>query len=321
MKGGENNMAQTYKNMLKSQLIKLNRLGQSRHKAKEELAKEYRDKGQNKPFEKAVEGVYSINTFRAYLKHGEHFINWCVSEKGCKTYGKSLEELRQYAPEYLQAREAEGKSLYSLKSEKSALGKIFGGEIPYKFAEKRQIKNITRSRGEAVRDTHFNPEKNQDLVTIAKATGGRREDISKLTPKSFITDHKGRLWVIFTQSKGGRDRISPVLPQYTEAVKEIIKGKSDKPNEPIFKRINTNADIHSYRREYAQTLYNTVAHDHDYRDDLMGMYPTRKEKAKGDYYYSHTKDLPFKGCRDDIYIVTQALGHNRLEVTVNHYLK
>lgn len=318
MKGGER-MAKTYKHLVKDKLISLQRYGQSRHKAKEELAKEYRDKGQNKPFEKAVEGIYSFNTYKAYLKHAYHFVEWCINNKGCKTYGKSLEDLRQYAPEYLQAREAEGKSLYSLKSEKSALGKIFGGEIPYKFAEKRQIKNITRSRGEAVRDTHFNPEKNQDLVTIAKATGGRREDISKLTPKSFITDHKGRLWVIFTQSKGGRDRLSPVLPQYTEAVKAIIKGKSD--NEPIFNHINTNADIHSYRREYAQTLYNTVVNDHDYRDDLMGMYPTRKEKAKGDYYYSHTKDLPFKGCRDDIYIVTQALGHNRLEVTVNHYLK
>ena len=319
MKGG-GNMAQTYKNMLKSKLIKLNRLGQSRHKAKEALNKEYRDRGQNKPFEKAVEGIYSINTFKAYLKHGEHFIDWCVSEKGCKTYGKSLEELRRYAPEYLQAREAEGLSLYSLKAEKSALGKIFGGEIPYTFTEKRQIKNITRSRGKAVRDTHFNPEKNQELVIIAKATGGRREDIGKLTPKSFITDHKGRLWVIFAQSKGGRNRISPVLPQYTEAVKAIIKSKSDN-DKPIFARINTNADIHSYRREYAQTLYATVANDHEYRDDLLGMYPSRKEKAKGDYYYSHTKDLPFKGCRDDIYIVSQALGHNRLEVTVNHYLK
>lgn len=317
MKGGEH-MAKTYKNMLKSKLIKLNRLGQSRHKAKEALNKEYRDRGQNKPFDKAVEGIYSINTFKTYLKHGEHFIDWCIKQ-GCKTYGKSLDDLRQYAPAYLQAREAEGLSLYSLKAEKSALGKIFGGEIPYKFAEKRQIKNITRSRGKAVRDTHFSPSKNQDLVTIAKATGGRREDISKLTPQSFITDHKGRLWVVFTQSKGGRDRISPVLPQYTEAVTAIIKGKPD--NEPIFKHINTNADIHSYRRYYAQTLYATVADDHGYRDDLMGMYPPRREKAKGDYYYSHTKELPFKGRRDDIYIVTQALGHNRLEVTVNHYLK
>lgn len=305
--------------MLKSKLIKLNRLGQSRHKAKEALNKEYRDRGQNKPFDKAVEGIFSINTFKAYLKHGEHFIDWCISFKGCKTYGKSLEELRQYAPDYLKAREAEGLSLYSLKSEKSALGKIFGGEIPYKFKEQRKVINITRSRGKAVRDTHFSPERNQELVTIAKATGGRREDISKLTPQSFIADHKGRLWVVFTQSKGGRDRISPVLPQYTEAVTNIIKGKPD--NEPIFDHINTNADIHSYRRYYAQTLYATVADDHDYRDDLMGMYPPRREKATGDYYHSHTKDLPFKGRRDDIYIVTQALGHNRLEVTVNHYLK
>lgn len=319
MKGGEH-MAKTYKHLVKDKLISLQRYGQSRHKAKEALEKEYRDKGQIKPFEKAVEGIYSFNTYKTYLKHGYHFVEWCIKNKGCKTYGKNLDELRQYAPEYLQAREAEGLSLYSLKSEKSALGKIFGEEIPYKFKEQRKVINITRSRGKAVRDTHFSPEKNQELVIIAKATGGRREDISKLTPQSFITDHKGRLWVIFSQSKGGRNRISPVLPQYTEAVKNIIKSKSD-DDKPIFDRINTNADIHSYRREYAQSLYNAVANDHEYRDDLLGMYPSRKEKAKGDFYYSHTKELPFKGRRDDIYIVTQALGHNRLEVTVNHYLK
>ena len=51
------------------------------------------------------------------------------------------------------------------------------------------------------------------------------------------------------------------------------------------------------------------------------MYPPRVEKVKGDTYTTKGQDNVFQGKRDDIYIITQALGHNRLDVAVNHYLR
>ena len=50
-------------------------------------------------------------------------------------------------------------------------------------------------------------------------------------------------------------------------------------------------------------------------------YPTRDKKGYDVYYARGDKKTAFRGFKDDIYIISQALGHNRLSVTVNHYLK
>lgn len=265
-----------------------------------------------------VDTIHSINTFNTYMQHCNAFVEWCINEKGIN---KNIEinKIEYLAKEYLAYREAEGKSLYTLKSEKAALGKLYQHEIDYKFKDKRSYDKITRSRNESIKDKHFSEEKNKDLVNIAKATGGRREDLSKLTPSSFF-EIKGQLYVNFNQSKGGRDRTAPILPEYQKEIKEFIKDKQQ--NEKLFERINTNADIHSYRREYAKSLYELVKNNKEKREEYSKIYPQRNEpNVKGDMYISHSKENQFKGKRDDIYIVSQSLGHNRLEITVNHYLK
>lgn len=196
---------------------------------------------------------------------------------------------------------------------------MYSKEIDYKFKEARTVDKITRSRNETERQKHFSEEKNRDLVNIAKATGGRREDISKLTPQNFFTDSKNNLWVRFEESKGGRDRVAPVLPQYKDAVKEFISTKDNE--EHLFDKIHNAADIHAYRREYAQELYNLVKDDKDKAQEYALKYPERANKGYNTYYARGDRATAFRGLKDDIYIVSQALGHNRLSVTVNHYLK
>ena len=44
------------------------------------------------------EGIYSWNTYKTYLKHGNYFAQWVRKEKGCKVLG----EARKYVDEYLQ---------------------------------------------------------------------------------------------------------------------------------------------------------------------------------------------------------------------------
>ncbi len=305
----------TLQNQIKSNLIKKTRIGESRHEAKQALREE---KGENYRFGMAVDTIHSIKTFDTYREHCDRFAQWCIDEKGVKKAEK-LENIEKYAPEYLKAKEAEGLSLYSLKAYKSALGKLYGHEIDYKFKEHRTYDKIERSRTEAVRDKHFSVERNRDLVVICRATGGRREDIGKLTPEKFREDERGNLWVEFDQSKGGRNRIAPVLPKYEKEVREIL-GKSE-PEKPLFDHVHGACDVHGYRREYAKELYNLVSEDKEKGREYALQYPVRYENVKGDTYYSHSKEHPFKGNRDDIHIVSQALGHNRLEVTVNHYLK
>lgn len=309
----------TLNNQIQHTLTQKARIGESRHKAKEELKQEYAQRGEKVPFGTAIDGIHSIKTYDVYREHCERFASWCIQEKGVNKYTK-LEDIKQYATEYLKDREAQGKSLYTLKAERAALGKLYGEQIECKFENKRSYKDVTRSRGEAKRDAHFSEEKNAPLVALCRGTGGRREDIGKLTPNSFFTDKNGNMFVRFEQSKGGRDRVSPVLPKYQEAIRELISTKA--PNELLFDKIHNGCDVHGYRREYAQELYQTVCDNKDLKAVYAAQYAPRSEKnIKGEYYIAHDKERPFKGLRDNIYIVSEALGHNRLDVSVNHYLK
>ena len=295
------------------------RIGESRHKAKNEVREERKAQGKDlSAVNIRVDTIHSMNTYKTYLEHCTHFVEWCINEKGVNKYA-SINKIEKYAKEYLQYREEKGLSLYTLKAEKAALGKLYSKEIDYKFKEARTIDKITRSRQDTERQKHFSEERNKDLVNIAKATGGRREDISKLTRNDFFTDSKGNLWVRFEESKGGRDRVAPVLPQYKDAVKEFISTKDNE--EHLFDKIHNAADIHAYRREYAQSLYSLVADDKEKAQEYALNYPVRDKTGYDTYYARGDKKTAFRGLKDNIYIVSQALGHNRLSVTVNHYLK
>lgn len=295
------------------------RIGESRHKAKNEVREERKAQGKDlSAVNIRVDTIHSINTYKTYLEHCTHFVEWCINEKGVNKYA-SLNKIEKYAKEYLQYREEKGLSLYTLKAEKAALGKLYSIEIDYKFKEARTIDKITRSRNETERQKHFSEERNQDLVNLCKATGGRREDISKLTPQNFFADSKNNLWVRFEQSKGGRDRVAPVLPKYQKLIIDFINTKEN--NEHLFDKIHNAADIHAYRREYAQELYSLVKDDKEKAQEYALNYPTRDKKGYDVYYARGDKKTAFRGFKDDIYIISQALGHNRLSVTVNHYLK
>lgn len=291
-------------------------IGDSRHEAKNQLKEEYTQRGEPMPFGASVEGIYSTKTLKDYKDIGERFARWCVEEQGQGRYTK-MEKVKPLAIEYLKQREQEGKSLYTLKTERAALGKLFGEQIPYKFEKPRTTKDITRSRGTAERDKNFSEERNKDLVTIAKATGARRADIAHMRGRDFFSDEKGNLWVRIEQSKGGRDRIAPVLPAYREEVQRIA---TERQNTTLFDKIHNAADIHSYRREYAKDLYALVSTDPEKKEQFQSLYPPRNERATGEMYHSRGEER-FHGLRDDIYIVSEALGHNRLDVTVSHYLK
>lgn len=93
-------------------------------------------------------------------------------------------------------------------------------------------------------------------------------------------------------------------------------------SERLFNRIHSNADIHSYRRDYAQKLYADILKDNNLKSDLESLYGKRYEpQIKSEYYETKGQDNHFKALRDDVFIITKALGHNRLDVAINHYLR
>jgi len=302
--------------------------GESRHEAKNQLREQL---GENYHFGTSDNKIHSYATFDTYQKACQRFGKWLQEEKGI---GKKedIQKCKCYVGEYLHYRlNTNNVSVWTAKMERSALAKLYGEKIEVTLP-KRDTKDITRSRGEKEHDKHFSEDNHRALINMVKATGCRRCDIQRLTPKCFYTDKSGVMWVRIEKSKGGRNRTAPVLPEYRAFVEEYLKGRNE--NRHLFSKIPQAADIHSYRDEYTRELYKAVKNDKDLKNTILQHYPERheykvvKDKETGErkIYEIKSDTITTRGenrqtfNRNDIYICSQALGHNRLNIVIDHYL-
>ena len=92
------------------------------------------------------------------------------------------------------------------------------------------------------------------------------------------------------------------------------------PNERVWQRVHSTADIHSYRAEYATIMYHRHARKIDEipydkinrgsgRRYQSGVYVCRNE--------AHGRKLAKKAMR----LCAKALGHNRIEVVASNYIR
>ena len=299
-------------------LDELDKIGQSRQEAKKELRIE---KGTIQ-FGETVVGIHSISTKENYREVANQFTKYCVEIHNEKTRADLNVLIEKYSVDYLKMREEKCLSVSTLSRDRAALNKLSKSDnkINYKL-ETRSIHKVKRSRNNSNKNNaNFNEKLNSSLIALAKGTGGRREDLSKLTPESFFKKN-GNLYVSFRGSKGGKDRVSVVREEHRESIQHRIDSTSQ--NERLFERIHKHADIHSYRREYAQELYKDIIQNkNNIKKDLNEIYGKRNERnIKSEYYKTKSEDNFFSGKRDDIFLITKSLGHERLDVAVNSYLR
>lgn len=301
-----------------NRLDEIDKLGNSRQQAKNELRK---IKG-TLQFGETVEGIHSISTKNNYRQVANQFTRYCVDKHNQKTRADLDTLIKLYSIDYLKMRENNGLSVSTLSRDRAALNKLSSSQekINYHF-KTRTVHDIKRSRLNKNKDNpNFNEKINDSLISLALGTGGRREDLSKLTPNSFFKKN-GHLFVNFKKSKGGKSRVAIVREEYREEIEKRIDSTS--PNEKLFERIHKHADIHSYRREYAQHLYkDVIKNKNNIRKELIKIYGNRHEpKIKSEKYKTKGDDNFFVGNRDNIYLITKSLGHERLDVAVNSYLR
>jgi integrase len=161
---------------------------------------------------------------------------------------------------------------------------------------------ITRSRGSKKHDRHFQPANWQPLINFLKATGLRRDELKMLRVGDII-DHDlviGGPAVFVANGKGGKSRMVPALPGQEQDVLSVKVGRA--ADDLVFPHIPKHLDVHSYRREYAQALYLYHAPGRSLPS------PTGRLRAS-DYD------------RDAAQRVTEALGHNRVDVVLRHYIR
>lgn len=294
------------------------KFGQSKHKAKQVARDEYlRTYGNLNGYNPSkAEGIYSLKTMAAYRQTANEFAKY-AAEQGCKN-GKSI--TRELASQYLQNRQVQGLSAWTVSKDMSALNKIFG----YNFSKQelglksRHLNEITRSRGEKAHD-YRNHERDKDAIVFAKGCGCRRTSVTTVTPKDLRCNESGIVVAIHLKEKGGKERVVPVLNKYKEAVTDAVNRHLSEPDKPIFNHYDSTIDNHAFRGEYAIALMKQLENEKENCIPLCGGdFDPRplcnlrgKDKSNNPTYRGHDREI----CG----MVSGAMGHNRLEVIFSHY--
>ncbi len=245
--------------------------------------------------------IHSHTTRQVYQSHILRFANW--ARRTCQI--RRLDQLDAQADElasaYLQQEVAAGKSPWTLQLERSALRFFFARrELAIGVALPRRTRaSITRSRRPLAGDRAAPSARWQQFFRFARATGLRRGELTRLLVEDILTTPRGQLVVRVRRGKGGKARQVPVLPGQEPEVFAVVAGRQ--PEERVFARL-PRTDIHALRREYAQALYLK-------RSPGRTLPPVEGRLKRTDYD------------RDAVLQVSQALGHNRTDVVLTHYLR
>lgn len=287
----------------------LNCIGESRHLAKAEYKQYCQANGLNYNPCKTV-GIHSFNTYESYKQTSKEFTSWIKSNY---PEIKNINHItKDMCVNYLRMRQ-ETCSAYTVSKDMSALNKLLGHDIRKSEADlrERSYKDVTRSRYERQHDANIDTNRYSKQIMIANAFGLRRE--SFVTGQYALKDvsiysNKGELYCSVIE-KGGRYRNAPCLENYKELLKnnfniyerehltinqfkEIYADSTNK----LFIEYDTKIDNHAYRSEYATNLYHQLA-----SSEPVELYRGWDKEA--------------------VQQVSHALGHNRLNVVVEHYLK
>jgi len=219
-------------------------------------------------------GIYSDKNYDAYKQTSIEFVRYIRIRK-------------EHVIEYLQQRQMDDKSAYTISKDMAALNKLLNSKITKKEVgiKERTYKNITRSRQVRSHDLKYKPNNYKDQIMFVKASGCRRESVLKVKPEHFILEN-GLLVRVYLKEKGGKEREAHILEKYQEGLKKVLENREMGKN--LFERYTKKIDNHAFRREYVKNRYS----------EILG---NRKDKRV-------------------LEILTEDLGYNWLDVVVYNYL-
>lgn len=297
---------------------------------------------------KAYNHVHSFRTYHNY---------WPIIQRFVRSYAstfpdsKSIKYGRSYVPVWLQQQAKRGLAITTLKTYRSALNKLYGihpGDRDYYILPDRHRADITRSRGPKPSDRHFSVTNNQDLVDFCRGSGLRREELSLLRgddlwDRKRIESERSRLRTVCQPSKsekamlralddtrlfkeeffvyvrcgkGGRMRYAPVIGPCVADIVARFQGIA--PDAKVWPRIHTMADIHSFRRDYSNTLYRLYARPIE--EIPYDRTVPRTNKPYRSQVYCCRRDLVGVWLdKRAMLVVSKALGHNRIGIFAQSY--
>lgn len=312
----------SFKYQIQQRLRELDRIGESKHQAKQAYRQACEER--NLPWNPAkAEGIHSVKTMEAYRQTAFEFTGW-LKENHPET--RDLMTVpREHVVAYLQQRQTEGKSPWTVSKDMSALNKVLSLNVTKQEAglRERSYMHAERSRLDRAHDHKYNPKNYERQITFAKAFGCRRESIVGGTYQVkdvSLFKHEGKVYVSLIE-KGGRYREAPCLSSMQPTIEKMFPNISERPLTPInelqstgkanfevlyqssqghlFDRYTTKIDNHAFRHEYARTIL----------QEISQVLESKDEKLYRGYDRQVLKE------------VSEALGHSRLSVVVEHYLR
>lgn len=262
--------------------------GESRHLAK----MDYRENIDANSHGKTL-GIHAYSSYASYKQTAIEFARWVKTVHGVK----HIEDVRsRHTAEYLKYRNEQGYSAPTISKDMSALNKIFNHDhckselgLP-----NRSVKEITRSRVDREHDTKYNPENYKDQIAIAQATGCRRETMLRIEASHFKIEGD-RAVAVDLKEKGGRERMTAILEDRQKEIAKIVEARDT--GGKLFDKYTKKIDNHAFRAEYAQNRYKELLTGREDRQDYRG--------------YD----------REAVAQVSLDLGHNRLDVAIDHYIR
>ncbi|MGF7059638.1 site-specific integrase [Brassicibacter mesophilus] len=267
-----------------------------------------------------TEGIHSIKTAHTYRQTVNLFADYL------KTQGiRNIEDItRDHVQSFMLSRA--DNSAYTHSKDLSAINKILDTRYTVKEfgLPQRSYMCVGNNRGLAVRDTS-DALRNREQLDFVRATGISRESIATITPKQAIKNSQGQVIGFNVTEKGGRERNAIVIEQERERITELVNQREQKTgkNIPMFNDVDSNANPHYFRREYAQQLYTDLRQAmKQERDYYSGMRETFINQANFEKAISRYSNETIKGYERDVLAeVSQNLGHNRIDVVLYHYLQ
>lgn len=264
-------------------LLAMAAYGQSKHEDKK------RNGGQP-----AREKIYSSVTMDNYIDTVSRFLRWAQRTHGCRYIDEAEEHVREYLEQRIKTQSPWTVRAISKLYQKSM--DAWGIDLP-----ERRRDNIVQHRQDRWVG-HFSPQRNVDLVSFSLATGLRRHELKAAVPDDVYEDD-GQVYVK-TVGKGGKFRIVPCLngDPLRIAQAAVAAGKAK-----IFDHIPKYTPTHTYRAQFAQTMYAQLARP-------------LEEIPKDERYICRGAKKGIVYDRLALIQTSKALGHIRCDVIANNYL-
>ena len=272
-----------------------------------------------------VDGIHSVKTADSYRGTAQRLSFVCkdLGVRNIEDIDKSV--IERYMEDYRNA------SAWTVSRELSATNKILGTSYTpsdFGFTQRRTYTSVKNNRGDLPQSSTASKPENQDGLYFASVTGCRRSSITTATANDAVRNANGQIIGFNFCEKGGRERVSLVLPSerqnLTQWVDSKLKG-GHSPDAPLIDYISRNAGCHRMRGEYARELYTELK---EAKERGVDAYDGRKyelfiNRDKYDYSYNNPRFRgdTIHGFDKDIALeVSFALGHNRLDVSLYSYL-